>query len=189
MGPADDTSRPLASRSHFPLPKGFRPAAQVDWAHPTEDVPPFLSRNRRYTGRRAQGVRYERKAQDYLASLVGSADPAGLRPAVYLPSQWWRFSDCGSVRWCQTDGLFAQPREGLIIVVEIKYQHTPDAWFQLRELYEPVVRRAFGPAWTVALLEVVKWYDPSTFFPERHFLCADPLQPPTGGIGVHIWAP
>ena len=93
------------------------------------------------------------------------------------------------MRWCQTDGLFAHPLEGLIVVVEIKYQHTPDAWFQLRELYEPVVRKAFGPAWTVALLEVVKWYDPSTFFPERHFMCADPLRPPTGGIGVHIWAP
>lgn len=93
------------------------------------------------------------------------------------------------MRWCQTDGLLIQPQGGLITIVEIKYQHTPDAWFQLRELYEPVVRRAFGPAWEVALLEVVKWYDPSTFFPERHLMCADPLHPPIGSIGVHIWAP
>jgi hypothetical protein len=73
--------------------------------------------------------------------------------------------------------------------VEIKYQHTADAWFQLRELYSPVVAQALGPAWRLALLEVVKWFDPAAFFPERIALCPDPLQPPVGRIGVHIWCP
>lgn len=111
------------------------------------------------------------------------------KPTVYIPSQWWRFSACGDVRWCQTDGLRLDLREGRAIIYEIKYQHTPDAWFQLRELYEPVVGAALGPAWSIQLVEVVKWYDPATFFPERTAMCADPLQAPVGRIGVHIWAP
>lgn len=73
--------------------------------------------------------------------------------------------------------------------MEIKYQHTPDAWFQLKELYLPVIKVALGPAWQLGLMEVVKWYDPATFFPERIALCADPLRPPLGRIGVHIWCP
>lgn len=147
-------------------------------------MPAYLTRPRRYTGRRAQGVRYERKAQEYLGGL---APPAVC--AAYVPSQWWRFADAGAVRWCQTDGLFLLPARGLAIVVEVKYQHTPDAWFQLRELYAPVVGRALGPAWELALVEVVKWFDPSTFFPEKFVMCPDPLHQSPDHIGVHIWAP
>ena len=165
---------------HFPVPRGFRPALVVDWAHPSDAPPAFLLRPRRYTGRRGQGVRYERKVHEYLAQLAGPA---------YLPSQWFRFGVAGEARWCQTDGLILDARKGLATILEIKYQHTPDAWFQLRELYEPVVRFCLGNHWDLRLVEVVKWYDPTTFFPERIAMCADPLSPPSGRVGVHIWAP
>jgi hypothetical protein len=92
------------------------------------------------------------------------------------------------MRWCQPDALILQPRDGLLTIVEVKYQHTPDAWWQLRELYLPVVSLAFGPDWRIAMLEVVKWYDPHVSFPETPLLTPDPLRPPHGRIGVHIWA-
>jgi hypothetical protein len=191
MGPAADTSRLLASPSSsrgFPAPTHFRPALTVDWAYPTEDVPEYLTRPRRYTGRRGQGVRYERKVQEYLGELAGGAGGPNL-PEAYIPSQWWRFGVEGHARWCQTDGLLLRPREGQAIIYEVKYQHTADAWFQLRELYEPVVREALGPAWELAFVEVVKWYDPATFFPERVLMYPDPLRAQAGRIGVHIWTP
>lgn len=143
-------------------------------------MPAFLTRPRRYTGRRAQGVKYEKRVHEHLAELAGDS---------YFPSQWFRFSDCGCVRWCQPDALLLDPRRGVATILEVKYQHTPDAWFQLRELYAPVVGAALGPHWQLAMVEVVKWYDPATFFPERHVMCPDPLRPPVGYIGVHIWTP
>jgi hypothetical protein len=108
---------------------------------------------------------------------------------AYFPGQWFRFCADERVRWCQPDGLHLDPRRGILTILEVKYQHTPDAWFQLRELYAPVVSRAFGPEWDVALVEVVKWYDPATQFPEKVIMCPDPLSAPTGRIGVHIWSP
>lgn len=52
--------------------------------------------------------------------------------------------------------------------MEIKYQHTSDAWWQVEHLYLPVLRWAFPPdLWSFARVEVVKWYDPAVAFPER----------------------
>lgn len=184
MARADGISQQSASLrlQSCPAPRNFRPAGAVDWAHPDEHPPPFLLRPRRYRGRRALGIRYERKVHDYLNGACGGVERS------YFPSEWFKFASGESVRWCQPDGLILHLREGIVTVVEVKYQHTPDAWFQLRELYEPVLRVAM-PGWRFALLEVVKWYDPSTFFPERVVLCADPLQAPLGAVGVHIWNP
>lgn len=164
---------------HCPPPKGFRPAEGVLWAREDGHPPAFLTRERRYTGRRGQGVRYERKVHDYLAEKAGD---------IYRRGPWFCFGGEEYTRWCQPDGLILDEAAGLLTIVEVKYQHTADAWWQLRELYLPVVSLAYGPDWRIAMLEVVRWYDPHTSFPETPLLTPDPLSPPHGRIGVHIWA-
>lgn len=135
-----------------------------------------------------RGVIYERKVQAHLLERFAH---------LYHPSPWFTFWDSGgtpgreSRRWCQPDGLLLDPWLGTIIICEIKYQHTSDAWWQLRRLYLPVVRAAFpATLWSISCLEIVKWYDPATLFPEPTVLLYDPsLRTPrlNGCIGVHIF--
>lgn len=105
---------------------------------------------------------------------------------AYLPSPWIRFNDQTGQHWCQPDGLLDTP-DGLVIV-EFKYQHTIDAWQQLRLLYEPVIS-VLHPDRPLAVLEVVKWYDCAVAFPEAISLVADPALHRGRGFGVHIWKP
>lgn len=138
--------------------------------------PPFL-RKTKPRGRKRQGVKYEAAGQALLADRFGGA---------YLPSPWIRFTDSGGQHWCQPDGLLDTPH-GLIIV-EFKYQHTLDAWQQLRLLYEPVVA-ALHPGRPIAVLEIVKWYDCAVAFPEPVRLVADISKHQGRDFGVHIWKP
>ena len=75
--------------------------------------PPFIHQ-RRYTGRRAQGVAYERKVQQLLLDNY---------PDTYVPSPWLCFQSEGSNkwRWCQPDGLLVDIDAGIITCVEVKY--------------------------------------------------------------------
>lgn len=160
-----------------PAPASFRPAGRVLSAQFC--AAPAL-RRKRYTGRRLAGVQYEKKVHAYLDSLYGFR---------YIPNPWLKFFADGKWRWCQPDGLLFDLARGRITVVEVKYQHTSDAWWQLRHLYEPVLSAIF-PArlWAFDLCEVVKWYDPETAFPEKTVLAAEPamLHP---AFKIHIWRP
>lgn len=71
--------------------------------------------------------------------------------------------------------------------MEVKYQHTIDAWYQLRLLYEPVVKVLLGLP--TAVLEVVKWYDCAVEFPEAARLVKDVAEHKGDEFGVHIWKP
>lgn len=138
--------------------------------------PPFL-RKTKPRGRKRQGVKYEAQGQQMLAERFGSA---------YLPSPWVRFTDQTGQHWCQPDGVL-ETDSGLIIV-EFKYQHTVDAWQQLRLLYEPVIR-ALHPGRPIAVLEIVKWYDCAVAFPEPVKLVSDAARHSGKEFGVHIWKP
>ena len=166
-----------------PLPPSrFRPAANIDRVEHSATPPPFL-RTRKRKGRKAEGIRYENKAQDMLLERF---------PDNYVPGPWFRFLEYGQSkwRWCQPDGLLIDFHYGRITVVEIKLQHTSDAWWQVKWLYLPVLYRAFDPQiWEFTWLEVVKWYDCSVNFPERVSLCPDVLSVEPGQFGVYIWKP
>lgn len=163
-----------------PPPARFRGVDKVDWACFTRQ-PDFL-RPHKHTGRRLAGVKYEGKVQEYLVKTF---------PESYLPSPWLQFFYRGSARWCQPDGLFLFPAKGEIIVTEVKYQHTSDAWWQLHHLYGPVLSAIFPrDEWKYSFLEVVKWYDPNVAFPCQVKMMASPLTPlGEGETGVHIWTP
>lgn len=160
-----------------PQPAGFRQPGPVYGAH--FSAPPSL-RQRRYTGRRAEGVRYERAGQAFLQDLYGD---------FYLASPWLKFFTNGQWRWCQPDGLLFEPQLGRIHIVEFKYQHTTDAWWQTRHLYAPVLRELFPPAaWDLQVCEVVKWFDPAVVYPEKVVL-ANEVHLNSPAFKVHIWKP
>lgn len=74
--------------------------------------------------------------------------------------------------------------------MEIKLQHTPNAWWQLEMLYLPVLSAIFPSGdWEYALVEVVKWFDPSVSFPVTFQKLPDPLFAEPGRFGVHICTP
>lgn len=104
----------------------------------------------------------------------------------YIPSQWFKFQRFGQrLNFCQTDGLLFTPRQQKILIVECKYKHTPDAYFQVENKYVPVLSKLF-PGWTICTVEVVHWYDPSTHFPVPVSLVKNIEETMPGQFGVHI---
>lgn len=169
--------------SSCPPPRRFNAAVEVRSAKFLTEQPPFISRGRA-TGRFAVGVRYERKAQEYLGLVA-----LGLPTVVLRHSPWIEFLDKSGRRWCQPDALLTCPEEKTGIICEIKYQHTSDAWWQLKHLYAPVLERAL-PGYRFALVEIVHWFDPATAFPERYERVRHvwPLQP-SNLVRVHVYNP
>lgn len=98
--------------------------------------------------------------------------------------------DSKKAYYCQPDGLDFDFDKGLITIVEFKLQHTSNAWWQTRELYEPVVRKIFPSSlWEIAIVEIVKWFDPDAAFPERYNFVKDlsfsTVKP--NEFHLHIW--
>lgn len=144
--------------------------------------PPFVNTQRR-TGKRAEGIRYEKKVHLLNEERFGER---------YVASPWFRFQELGGerVRWCQPDAILFNLEEGTITIVECKLQHTSDAWWQLKWLYLPVLSKAFpGTLWEFRLIEVVKWFDPATAFPEKVKMRADIEGVRKGDFAVNICKP
>lgn len=155
----------------------------MEWVKHANEQPGFAAKRGRCKGSRRQGLLYEERAHGHFRERYGSA---------YVPGPWFRFQTSGTdaIRWCQPDALLFQPFLGRIVVLEYKLSHNPDSWWQLRNLYEPVLSRAFPPQlWQLVLCEVTKWYDPAISFPEKVSLAADPLSAAPGRFHVHIWKP
>lgn len=156
-------------------PDGFNPAGLVTFAALT--TAPSFTKTRRSSAQK-QGIRYEKAVQAYLSDLYG---------LDYLPSPWIKFGP--GQRYCQPDGLLFQPEAGRITIVEVKYQHTPLAWWQLLQLYAPVVAKLFPKQlWKLDVCEVVKWYDAGAVFPVKPILAAQ-VHMPIELFKVHIYRP
>lgn len=144
-----------------------------------ECAPAFVNRRRRRAGTpRQRGIEYEAKAQQYLVHEYGKA---------YQQGPWFSYTDDEEkLKFCQPDGLLLSPHKNLITIIEIKLNHTMDAWFQLRELYLPVVAKLF-PTWEIATCEVVRWFngDMSGPVPLQLIRYVDLARP--NQFAVHIW--
>jgi hypothetical protein len=152
---------------------------EIQSAHFTSE-PAFAGNRKAKKGRKAEGIRYEKKAQEHLCALSD----------YYLPSPWIIFIANGKPHWCQPDGIHFDFNRGVLTIIEVKYSHTAEAQRQLRHVYAPVLRRMFPAAlWTIRLVELVKWYDPDIKFPEKTVMCPDPFAHQLHAIGVHIWRP
>lgn len=102
------------------------------------------------------GVRYEQKVHLFVADEWKSL-------GSYRPGSWIRFVDDSGRRFCQPDGLLIRDHE--VVLVEVKIAHTQRAWWQLRKLYAPVVKKLF-PHRDVIVLEICKTCDTRMSFPE-----------------------
>lgn len=124
------------------------------------EQPAFIKRGKS-RGRFAVGIRYEREVKEFL-SLYALG-----RPEIrFLDGPWIEFQDDSGRRWCQPDGVLANAGEKIVTIAEVKYQHTSDAWWQLKQLYLPVLRVLYQ-GYRFRLLEIVHWFDPLTVWPER----------------------
>lgn len=130
------------------------------------------------------GLRYERKVQRHLLS----------RFAGYMPGPWFRYTttdEPGRKNYAQPDGILIDVVSGQITIVEVKYNHCAEAYFQLVEKYLPIVKKFFNNSeiWTYATLEVVYWYDVAVAFPTTPKLRANLEDVRPDELAVHIWRP
>jgi len=110
-------------------------------------------------------LKHEKKAHQFFTELYELS---------YIPSVWFRYDKGKDVGYCQLDGLLALHEKRTLIIVECKFRHTPEAFWQTHNLYLPVVRAWLADEgkrfWTVAICEVVHWYDPAIHFPTQPVL-------------------
>lgn len=130
------------------------------------------------TASQKNGLRYERKVQAFLQEKFGKD---------YHPAPWLHFEDDGVARTVQPDGVLLRMER--LYVFEIKFQHMPEAWWQLEKLYAPLLRKFF-PTHQVSCVEVCRSYDPSTPFPCEVKLIPDLdswIGFPRSDFGVFQW--
>lgn len=153
----------------------FPPLGRVEWVKPISH-PPFKPRTRSRNGRINLGLKYERFVNKQLFAQYG---------ADYLPGQWYCYQTSLLEHWkyCQLDGLLSLPTGKVLI--EIKYQHCPEAYFQLTNLYLPLLEHLY-PGEPLALCEVVKWFDPATVFPHPVTRLPRIHEARPGDFSVHI---
>ena len=118
-------------------------------------VPPFVKKRRR-KGRKGVGLRYEAKVQKHFCEEFGYE---------YIPGPWFRYTVRDRpkvINYAQPDGLLIQPERGVVTIVEIKYNHCAESYFQLVDKYLPLVMALFDKSlWVFPLVTVVKWYPQS----------------------------
>ncbi len=127
------------------------------------------------------GLRFEAKVQLSLTELLGD----GYIPSPYLEVTTEKYEHRALI----PDGIYIY--DDLVTVVEIKRQHMPESWWQLRKLYRPAVKK-LPTINRVNLLTVVQSFDPAMPYPEDVEMI-DPKAIPEfvcvqhGCIGVSIW--
>jgi len=106
-------------------------------------------------GAKGQGVRFEAQVIKKLESHYPE----------FFSSPVFRFTTLYAAKAvCVPDGILFCKDE--LIIIEIKRNHTIDAWYQLNYLYSPVVQKAL-PGRKVRLLEICSVYHPEEVFPDR----------------------
>lgn len=158
-------------------PSAYNQRILPEWVRPSER-PQFLQEPQRRTKRQRQGISYERLVHSKLQ------DQHGLN---YIAGQWWRYSTGGRVRFCQTDGILLVPEKRMLVLIEVKYSHTVDAFWQLENLYVPILKKFLQQSnYVLATVEVVKWFDPAVRYPRQPRLLEHILLARPGVFSVHI---
>lgn len=100
-----------------------------------------------------RGLRYEKKVLSHLLKTFGNRLVAG--PLFTF----------NSGKRAYPDALIFSETWDAVCVVECKYGHRGDAWFQLNHFYLPIVRKAL-PWFRVCQLEICAAYDPGQRLPQ-----------------------
>lgn len=113
------------------------------------------------------GKRYEARVWERLESYCAAAFPG----SQFFIGPWFEFRTMGEgLRRAQPDVMLL--RANHVLLCEIKAQHTTAAWWQLRELYEPLVRFHW-PVHHVSVCEICNTFDASVRLPEAVELVRD----------------
>ena len=148
---------------NFPTPTAGSPSGNPVHSYFKREVGP-LARAQLHFGSYSQlprptsqaalrGVRYEKKVLGLLSKRFGDR---------LLPGPLFTFN---GGKKAYPDALLFDESWRSVCVVEVKYRHTGDAWWQLNRCYLPIVRKAL-PMFRVCCLEVVAGYDPSQRLPQ-----------------------
>jgi hypothetical protein len=169
-GPAGDSAVHVPP-PHFQLPLlPIKAAFPENWTHVTTGL----------TASQKAGLRYEKKVQFILREQYGIR---------YHANQVIRFVDQRGGGCCVPDGLIRL--EDRTIIVEIKSQHMPESWWQLRKKYEPVIRVAFPSRSIVLLLEICRSLDVDMPYPEKFTFVSSisdwTREAKDGDLGVMKW--
>lgn len=136
----------------------FRPAGHVHNAFFTDKSPLRAIKNPgTHSAAQKAGKRFEKKLLSKLETKDGFQ---------VLKAPWIQYEN-GSTRWCQPDALII--RKDDVLIIEAKLTHTSDAYWQLRLLYEPVVR-LLSPGANIHLVEITRSFDPAVRMPEEMVL-------------------
>lgn len=151
------------------MPTSVRPVPQSPW-------PPTRTKGQAFR----RGIKYEAKVHRQLSEVHG---------LQYIPQQWWQYTLAGDHRdhYCQTDGLLILSARKVIVLCEVKYSHTPEAYWQVENVYVPLLTRYLrNTDYKIAAVEVCKWFDPNTPFPVRPTLCEELTAVHPSRFSVHI---
>lgn len=178
----------LIFRPPCPPPRKFIPAGFVTWAQFLPGEPDYIAKSKKkVTGARAQGLRYERKSKEMLEKRFADWAANGNPDCELLLGPWINFKSSGDkLRYCQPDALLIDTAGKSIVIFEIKLQHTAQAWWQVRKLYEPVLERIYS-GFSFTAIEVVKWFDAHQTFPETFYYAENPFDLQLSRFGVHIY--
>lgn len=175
----------------FLPPAKFFPVGTVTWAQFAPAEPAYIAQNKKKVkGSRAAGLAYERKAKVMLEtcffSLISPLSPPP--EASLLLGPWISYKTAKSSRicYCQPDVLLVNSEEKKLTIYEIKLQHCTFAWWQVRKLYEPILRKIY-PNFTISAMEIVKWLDPHIPFPETFYYASSPFDLFDNRFGIHIY--
>ena len=107
----------------------------------------------RLTSAQIAGIRYETAAKLFLKQKM-----------PYLKTGvWFDYEDDEAKKLIQLDALIDHDHQ--IVIIEIKRSHCLEAWWQLRQLYQPVIS-AWRPGAETRVVEVCHSFDPDVIFPE-----------------------
>ena len=127
-------------------PRGFKGAG-----HPLniqQCANPYTHRTKSSASQKA-GLAYEKKAKSFLRNRFQERVTLG---------QWFKFYDGYRTRYCQPDAI-VQDHTG-IMIIEIKLRFSDLAWWQLKELYLPIVKKYYHAS-SCQLLVLCKSFDPN----------------------------
>lgn len=139
---------------------------------------PTFARSKKLRGRFKAGKDYETQAFEELARRY---------PNEFQIAPWIKFVDSRGERWCEPDGLLHF--RDTVVIVEVKIKHSARAWFQLFEVYLPLIK-FLHPDKRVTCVEFTQWCDPATPYPGQYHLCPNlkvTQDPPY--TNIHIWRP
>lgn len=122
------------------------------------------------------GLRFETKVHDVLEAIYD---------IDYRRSPAVLFEDRSGLHRAIPDGILKIGDS--LVIVEIKLRHCERAWWQLKRLYEPVLRTMVVPGARVRCVEIVRSYDPDEPFPGAHSVVTSLHKLPEAAVGVLQW--